>query len=100
MEYRKYKLYGEMKRIHKKPGVKMSDYICRFDQLYHSFKEVNVEIGDTNAAYWLLESCRLPQDKDLMIMVNINGCTYEKMKEKLQAMHYYYYFGGLSGNIT
>ena len=88
-EYRMYKLYGEMKRIHKKPGVKMGDYITSFDQLFHNFKQLNGSINDSNAAFWLLESCRLPQEKEDMVMANIEGCTYAKMKATLQRMYYH-----------
>ena len=88
-EYRMYKLYGEMKRIHKKPGKTMSDYICEFDQLFNKFKKLNGDISDSNAAFWLLESCRLPQEKEDMIMANIDGCSYNKMKETLQRVHYH-----------
>ena len=87
-EYRMYKLFIEMKRIYRKPDEKIHDYITKYDQLHTNYQQLNGAINDTNAAYWLLESCRLPQEKQDMIMANIVGCTYEKMKDTLSRMNY------------
>ena len=88
IEYRKWRVYQKMKRIHRKPGGKISDYITEFDQLKTNYQKLNGEINDSNAAFWLLESCRLPTEKNDTIMANISGCTYEKMKDTLTRMNY------------
>ena len=88
LEYRMYRLWCDLKKIHRGPGEKITDYITKFEQLYVKFKQVNGQLSDSNAAFWLLESCRLPEDKQDNVMVNINGCTFDNMVDKLKRLNY------------
>ena len=44
LEYRMYRLWCDMKKIHRGPGEKITDYITKFEQLYIKFKQVNGQL--------------------------------------------------------
>ena len=98
-EYREYKTHREMKRIHRLPGASINDFLVEYDQLYTKFSELCGPMSDSNAAYSLLEACRLPQEKEDTIMANIKGGnTYPKMQDALTRLNYREYIAG--GNST
>ena len=65
-------------------GVTITDFIARFEYLYHKLKQFDMKLPEGVQAFFLLNAANISEDNKTLARATVGEITYENMKAKIQ----------------
>ena len=79
---------NHLRNVIRKDEEKVTAYTMRFDNAVFMLKQEGLECHEVLLGLDLLHQCRLPQDKNHLVMSGLTEVTYEKVKAKLATIFF------------
>ena len=77
-----------LRNVVRKDDEKVTDYTERFDYAKFLLKQEGLEFHEVLLGLDLLQQCRLPQEKNHLVMSGLTDVTYETVKAKLSSIFF------------
>ena len=79
-----YEAYETFAKFVRPPGMSISDYVMKFEQLYFKAKSFHMEILDGVLAYRLLNTVNLTNEQKQLVKATVSKMDYQIMKDQLE----------------
>ena len=83
---RAYLAFKEFYDYRRPAGVNITDFIVRFEYLYHKLKQVDMKLPEGLQDFFLLNAANISEDNEKLARATVGELTYENMKAKIQKM--------------
>ena len=79
--YMAFKEFYDHKRTQ---GVSITDFIVRFEYLYHKMRQFDMNLPEGVKAFFLLNAANVSEENEKLARATVGELTYDNMKEKIQ----------------
>ena len=81
---RAYMAFKEFYDFKRSSGVSITDFIVRFEYLYHKLQGFDMKLPEGVKAFFLLNAANVSEDNEKLARATVGDLTYDNMKSKMQ----------------
>ena len=81
---RAYMAFKEFYDFKRSSGVSITDFIVRFEYLYHKLQGFDMKLPEGVKAFFLLNAANVSEDNEKLARATVGDLTYDNMKSKIQ----------------
>ena len=81
---RAYMAFKEFYDYRRTQGVSITDFIVRFEYLYHKMMQFDMNLPEGVKAFFLLNAANVSEDNEKLARATVGELTYDNMKDKIQ----------------